>query len=649
MDQDFSDLEAALEAAFGAFETVGAYGDFTPPTSANDALSYTIGDYLDLLDLAEAAITSVDTSVFSTFLNNPGVREALEPEDIAYFEAWMRGDFSTILAPFAEARAALAGLSRDTILSDAFTTGLPTGEYSAEVRAAFAEAETRITEFLWGEQDGLFSSPLFSVDALTGNWFAQNGTDQGAYSGNTLAELYQQIGEAASNAIISFLGSDDNSAAAAFEQSINAASIAQAQAASQAAAAEAFAALQTLANQAFQDASIDATAAETLAAAQIQGIYDALADILTDDTSILNKFTLGSRNSDPSFVVSLDGIVNGSAEGDWFFLSREDNIFNGGVGADLLFGLDGDDWLLGGADADELFGGVGDDILNGGVGDDGINGGDGDGDLAVFASAMSQATLQIARDGSVTVTDRAGNEGTDVLTGIEALSFSSGATIFDSGFLDLSIVQGITTLSEADIDTFIELYIAYFNRAPDALGLYFWGSAFANGTALEDIATLFLDQDETRATYPSDSTTLDFVTQVYSNVLGRIPDADGLAFWQGQLDEGNIARGNFILEVLRGVKADAEPGTSQEDMDLRLGDRGFLADKTDIGAYFSVINGLSNVDDAAQAMELYVRGEPNSIQAAVDEIDRDFVAASAADSGELLLQLVGVADDPFAV
>jgi hypothetical protein len=46
-------------------------------------------------------------------------------------------------------------------------------------------------------------------------------------------------------------------------------------------------------------------------------------------------------------------------------------------------------------------------------------------------------------------------------------------------------------------------------------------------------------------------------------------------------------------------------------------------------------------------MSLYLRDDLASRQAAVDRVDVDFAEAAAADSGEMLLQLVGVAENPF--
>jgi hypothetical protein len=71
-----------------------------------------------------------------------------------------------------------------------------------------------------------------------------------------------------------------------------------------------------------------------------------------------------------------------------------------------------------------------------------------------------------------------------------------------------------------------EIYSAYMgarNAAPDNAGLMFWNSAINVNPAL--FATLCADLVGT-----VQATTAQ-VTQYYQNVLGRAPDAPGLAFW----------------------------------------------------------------------------------------------------------------------
>jgi hypothetical protein len=290
----------------------------------------------------------------------------------------------------------------------------------------------------------------------------------------------------------------------------------------------------------------------------------------------------------------------------------------GSMSPDILAGGSGNDRLASLGDDDVVVGGGGDDILDGGAGTD----------TAGYGGNQSSYTLQIGA-GSTTISDRRpGEDGTDTLIDIELLDFASGT-------FDLTKFGGPAGLSQAEFESFIELYIAYFNRAPDAIGLNFWGTAYANGTTLSEMAALFADQDETRATYPDGTSNVGFATAVYNNVLGRVPDKDGLDFWVGQLDSGNVSRDQFILEVLGGV----QPGSS---------DRAYLDLKVDIGAYFAVHKGMSDVANAAAAMALF-DGTQAGTDAAVAAIDAYYADALDPDTGEFLMQVVGVLDDPFGL
>lgn len=96
-----------------------------------------------------------------------------------------------------------------------------------------------------------------------------------------------------------------------------------------------------------------------------------------------------------------------------------------------------------------------------------------------------------------------------------------------------------------------KLYVATFNRAPDAAGLNFW--IFDSGFPLEDIARSFFDQPETRALYPDGTTTLSFIRSIYSNLFNREPDAEGQAYWVDALDTGKVSKSVFILAVVNGA------------------------------------------------------------------------------------------------
>ena len=304
-----------------------------------------------------------------------------------------------------------------------------------------------------------------------------------------------------------------------------------------------------------------------------------------------------------------------------------------------------DDWINGNALNNHLHGGAGDDELEGFGGNDTIDG-DGGVDLAYYFGTSASYTLTLSASDGITLRDRsADGAGTDVLRNIELIEFYTD-TGTERETLDLTQFGGPAGLSAADLESFIELYIAYFNRAPDAVGLNFWGTAFANGTTLQEMAALFIDQPETRETYAEGLSNEAFAVAVYDNVLGRLPDQAGFDFWIELLDAGGVSRDQFILAVLDGAKAAPPDGASQDFITQQLADRQFLADKTDIGALFAVHRGMSDLENATAVMSQF-DGSPASLSSAFAAVEQFHSAALDAETGEFLMPLVGVLDTPL--
>lgn len=614
-----NEFEQSLADTLASLGPIAGFGGLAAPTSEAELLELTVGEYLDLLDLAESALRDFQPIIaaqLSVITSQPGI----EPEALQFLQAWAAGDYSLLTSAFDEARSMLSGVPRETLLINVQGLDGDGGTLEDDIRLAFDEAEANLASLLWTDFNGLFTSPTFTIDPDTGSWFAPGN----AFAGGSLLELWTLVGEAASQAMLTYFNSQSALVNDLFGSGITAAQLAAAETAAQGASASAFEALQGFGTTLTTSDDIDLGTFESLALAQFQAVISAVTGVLPGVTGALDQLILGSRNSAPTFVVNLEGNVEGSAEGDWFYLNDLANTFDGGLGQDILFGFGGNDRFTGGADDDTLFGG------------------DGAGDTAVYSGPQARYTVQIERDG-VTVIDRSGAEGTDALSEVEFLSFG------DAVDFNLANQVGIASLSAEDIATFVELYIAYFNRAPDAEGLNFWGTAFANGISLEEIATLFLDQNETRETYPDTLSTIEFVTQVYSNVLGRTPDQGGLEFWAGAVDSGNVSRDQFILEALRGAKVDLPAGSLAEDIALQQGDREYLSEKTDIGTYFAVIRGLSDLDEADAVMQLFERGDQGSIAEALLAADAAYSDALAADGGDFLIQLVGIVPDPYGI
>ena len=159
-------------------------------------------------------------------------------------------------------------------------------------------------------------------------------------------------------------------------------------------------------------------------------------------------------------------------------------------------------------------------------------------DTAAFYAATSAVTLTFSDQLTFTVTDRLGGGGTDILADIERLEFADRSIALDD-------YRGMLALSKDEFTELTEMYVAYFNRAADAAGLYFWADARGDGTSLQDIAEFFFDQDETRALYTNPNDTNAFVSAVYSNVLGRTPDQEGFDYWTEWSVGARSARGHL--------------------------------------------------------------------------------------------------------
>jgi hypothetical protein len=281
--------------------------------------------------------------------------------------------------------------------------------------------------------------------------------------------------------------------------------------------------------------------------------------------------------------------------------------------------------LVGSARAENLVGTDQNDRFTGSGGND-ILSGEGGIDTAVYTSDMSNYGLSIT-NGTIVIEDRSGGDGTDTLNSIEILEFA------DVSF-EVARFTNVSTLTDADMLAFCELYVAYFNRAPDSTGLLFWGSALAEGMSMNEIARQFFDQPETQALYGGSASSGDFVTAVYSNILGRAPDASGFSYWTDILDSGAVERSEFILAMIDGAKAATGSAADAQ----------YLETKAEIGAYFAVVNGLNNVTVANDVMQTF-DGTIASVVEAKELIDTHAALVDTAQGSEFTISVTGVVDD----
>lgn len=140
-----------------------------------------------------------------------------------------------------------------------------------------------------------------------------------------------------------------------------------------------------------------------------------------------------------------------------------------------------------------------------------------------------------------------------------------------------------------------ELYVATFNRAPDAAGLYYWvNGAFGGKATIEQIAESFFDQPETQELYPAGNSDAEFVNAIYMNLFNRPADAEGLAYWTGPGGLGGGMHRSVMIEALKNGATGS--------------DRAIIDNKTEAGLYFAnkgvtgVIFSLADISDDATTL-----------------------------------------------
>jgi hypothetical protein len=100
-----------------------------------------------------------------------------------------------------------------------------------------------------------------------------------------------------------------------------------------------------------------------------------------------------------------------------------------------------------------------------------------------------------------------------------------------------------------------KLYVAYFNRPADTLGLGYWETvAAANSGSTARISASFSTSAEYAATY-ADMNTTQRVDAVYLNLFGRSAEPAGLSYWAQLIDRGLITVSNAVTQIAGGAQS----------------------------------------------------------------------------------------------
>ncbi|OWW18991.1 DUF4214 domain-containing protein [Noviherbaspirillum denitrificans] len=290
-----------------------------------------------------------------------------------------------------------------------------------------------------------------------------------------------------------------------------------------------------------------------------------------------------------------------------------------GIQSEVAYWLRGNDTISGAAGNEALKGFGGDDTLNGGAGNDVIDGGTGV-DTATYAGNLSSYTLARTANG-YTVSGQ--SDGTDTLVNVEKVKFADKS-------ISLSVKSVASSIAASDLKMLQELYVAFFNRVPDADGLEYWIGQFKGGLSIKQIAESFYSagvQFSSLTGFSANMSDAAFINVVYKNVLGRSDGADagGLDYWTKALASGAETKGTLVSSILSSAhtfKGDATWGWVANLLDNKAA----VADK------FAVQYGISF----------------NTAEASISE-GMNIAAAVTATDNQKAIQLIGLSDAQLAL
>jgi uncharacterized delta-60 repeat protein len=231
-------------------------------------------------------------------------------------------------------------------------------------------------------------------------------------------------------------------------------------------------------------------------------------------------------------------------------------------------------------------------------------------DTVIFTGLVGQYQLKKSGD-IVTVKSITGVEATDSMKNVESLKFANMS-------VNLEVQAKANSIPKASVDRLVELYVAFFNRTPDAEGMSYWIDQLKNGASLNQISESFYNAGVAYSSLTGFSANMsdnDFINVFYKNVLGRADGADsgGLAYWGNKLATGESTRSSLAQDVLN--SAHTFKGDSNYGWVVSL-----LENKISVGTKISIEWGLSynsGNENVTQGMKIAAAVTPTDTQAAL--------------------------------
>ncbi len=265
------------------------------------------------------------------------------------------------------------------------------------------------------------------------------------------------------------------------------------------------------------------------------------------------------------------------------------------------------------------------------------------------APALSSNTIPSfdkPRDAYSILADASGFRVTDKSTSqTSTIGLAVNAIQFKDVRINVSAATQSQQLNMNNLNQLTELYIAFFNRIPDADGLVYWIGQRAQGQSLESIANNFYSAAvlySAQTGYSASMSNADFVRIIYKNVLARTgptaPTDTEVNYWATQLDQAKMTRGGLAIAMLTSAhtfEGDASYGWVPQ----------LLNNKITVGNYFALqqgLNYLSNEDSISKGMAIAAAVTPTDTSAALNLIgvsDTNFTLFNTAPNKVSIIKL----------
>ncbi|MGI9615503.1 MAG: DUF4214 domain-containing protein [Acidimicrobiales bacterium] len=143
------------------------------------------------------------------------------------------------------------------------------------------------------------------------------------------------------------------------------------------------------------------------------------------------------------------------------------------------------------------------------------------------------------------------------------------------------------------------LYLAFFQRYPDAAGIRYWAEKGGDGHDLEDIAEWFAESDEFKARYANVGFRT-FLDRLYADVLDRPADDKGKQYWLDELSAGRVDRGTIVVQFTQSPEMRELSIYRNEIVAISLVGDGSVPSTAEIDAW-AALRATTNLDRAIES------------------------------------------------